>query len=264
MKVSPESFVMRKEGMEIISDAEIISDEAKEAIAEVISQEDRDRILSVNTRFTHEKKVPDFFLVLTLYKGLVDLMITHIEKGENVATNSDITNEILLKYYSSHKKILDKARLKYNYAQIEAAKILLPHVKDAPLEDVLEIRYKANDELLELRSYIETTLKSIDNERLLNSSNDEISNLLDQKITPSIRQFERKLQGLNVFTAQEFIKNMKDPKSYAPLLTTFFANVPANASLGFSIGIITLQTLLQRKAKKLEIQNDPLYFTIKL
>jgi hypothetical protein len=87
---------------------------------------------------------------------------------------------------------------------------------------------------------------------------------LNQKITPSIKQFERKLEGLNVFTAQEFIKNMANPLYYSPMLTTLFTNVPAIASMGFSLGVISLQSFLQRRSKKLEIQDDPLYFTVKM
>ena len=181
-----------------------------------------------------------------------------------MVTNSSIINEILLNYYSLHNKKIRKAGLKYNFAQIEATKILLPFVQNAPMDDVLEIRYKANDELLELRNYVETTLKSLSNEDFFNSSLDEIGQILNQKITPSINQFERKLKGLNVVTAQEFIKNMANPLYYSPMLTTFFTNVPAIVSVGFSLGMISLQTFLQRKSKKIEIQNDPLYFTVKI
>ena len=192
------------------------------------------------------------------------MMLSHIEKGDNVVTNSSIINEILLNYYSLHNKKIRKAGLKYNFAQIEATKILLPFVQNAPMDDVLEIRHKANDELLELRNYVETTLKSLSNEVFFNSSLNEIGQILNQKITPSINQFERKLKGLNVVTAQEFIKNMANPLYYSPMLTTFFTNVPAIVSVGFSLGMISLQTFLQRKLKKIEIQNDPLYFTVKI
>jgi uncharacterized protein (DUF2164 family) len=259
-----ESFTMHKNSMEIRSDAEIILDEAKQAVSEIILQEDRRRIQSVTSGFEYSSDVPDFYLLLNLYKGLVDLLLTHIENGDNVITNSSVTNKILLNYYSSHSNKLRKAGLKYNFAQIEATKILLPFVQNAPLDDILEIRYKANDELLELRNYVETTLKSLNMEAFLNLSSEEIGQMLNQKITPSIKQFERKLEGLNVFTAQEFIKNMANPLYYSPMLTTFFTNVPAIASMGFSLGVISLQSFLQRKSKKLELQDDPLYFTVKM
>ncbi len=261
---SSESFIMHKNSMEIYNDAEIILNEAKQAISEIISKEDRCRIQSIIPEFKYFSDVPDFYLVLNLYKGLIDLLLSHIEKGENVITNSSAANEILLNYYSLHNKKLRKSGLKYNFAQIEATKILLPFVQNASMDDILEIRYKANDELLELRNYVETTLKSLSNEVFLPSSSEKIGQMLYQKITPSINQFERKLEGLNVFTAQEFIKNMANPLYYAPMLTTFFTNVPAFASVGFSLGMISLETFLQRKSKKLEIQNDPLYFTVKM
>ncbi len=259
---SSESFTMHKNSMEIRSDAEIISDEAKQAISEIILQEDRRRIQSVTPGFKYSSDVPDLYLILNLYKGLVELLFSHIEKGENVVTNSSVVNKIISDFYSSNK--LKKSGLKYNFAQIEATKILLPFVQNAPMDDILEIRYKANDELLELRNYVETTLKSIKTEVFLNLSFEEIGQILNQKITPSIKQFERKLEGLNIFTAQEFINNMANPLYYAPMLTTFFTNIPPFVSIGFSLGMISLQTFLQRKSKKIDIQNDPLYFTVEI
>lgn len=258
-----ESFTIRKKRMVIRHDAEIVLDEAKQAISEIISKEDRCRIQSVTPAFKNSPDVPDFYLVLNLYKGLVELLLSHIEKGDNVITNSAVTNEILLNYYSSNNKKLRKAGLKYNFAQIEATKLLLPFVQNAPMDDILEIRYKANDELLELRNYVEKTLKSLTGEVFFYSP-EEISQILNQKITPLIKQFERKLEGLNIFTAQEFIKNMANPLYYSPIFTTFFTNLPVAATMGFTLGMISLQTFLQRKSKKLEIQNDPLYFTVKL
>lgn len=152
---------MHENSMEIYNDAEIILDEAKQAISEIISKDDCCRIKSVTPEFKYCSDVPDFYLVLNLYKGLVDLLFSHIEKGDNVSTNSSVTNEILLNYYSWHNTKLRKAEPKYNFAHIEATKILLPFVQNAPIDDILEIRYKANDELLELRNYVETTLKSL-------------------------------------------------------------------------------------------------------
>ena len=101
---SSESFNLHKNSMEIRNDAEIISDEVKQAISEIITQEDRCRLKSVIPEFKYSSDVPDFYLVLNLYKGLVDLMLSHIEKGDNVVTNSSIINEILLNYYSLHNK----------------------------------------------------------------------------------------------------------------------------------------------------------------
>lgn len=261
---SPESFVLHKNKLEILTDVKIISDEAKQAIAAIISKEDYYRILSVNPEFSSVSDVPGFYFVFGLYKGLIDLLFSHIEDGKNVITNSSLINKILLDYYASNNKRLKKAELKYNFAQIEATKILLPFVQNAPIDDILEIRHKANDELLELRNYIETTLHDLKYEMFEKIPSNEIQKIVNRKIVPSIRQFERKLVGLNIFTAKEFVKNMANPLSYSPMLTTFFSDVPPAMSLGFSLGMISLETFLQRKCKKIEIQNEPLYFTVKI
>lgn len=261
---SPESFALHKNKLEIRTDAKIISDEAKQAVAAIVSEEDRYRILSENPKFGGVSDIPDFYFVFCLYGGLIDLLFSHIEEGKNVTTNSSLISKILLDYYTSNNKRLKKAGLKYNFAQIEATKILLPFVQGAPIDDILEIRYKANDELLQLRNYVETTLYDLKYELLEKIPPNEIKKRVNQKIVPSIREFERKLVGINIFTAKEFVKNMANPLLYSPMLTTFFSDVPPAVSLGFSLGMISLETFLQWKYKKIEIENEPLYFTVKI
>lgn len=261
---SPESFALRKNKLEIRTDAKIISDEAKQAVAAIVSKEDRYRILSEDPKFGGVSDIPDFYFVFCLYGGLIDLLFSHIEEGKNVTTNSSLISKILLDYYTSNNKRLKKAGLKYNFAQIEATKILLPFVQGAPIDDILEIRYKANDELLQLRNYVETTLYDLKYELLEKIPPNEIKKRVNQKIVPSIREFERKLVGINIFTAKEFVKNMANPLLYSPMLTTFFSDVPPAVSLGFSLGVISLETFLQWKYKKIEIENEPLYFTVRI
>ena len=57
--------------MEIRNDAEIISDEVKQAISEIITQEDRCRLKSVIPEFKYSSDVPDFYLVLNLYESYI-------------------------------------------------------------------------------------------------------------------------------------------------------------------------------------------------
>lgn len=243
--------------------AEVISDEAKLAYKKSFTQTDREKLIEIlqNKGIT---KPDDALLTFLLYVVLVKTQLKHIENNENTLANSSIINKILLNYYSSLNKKTNDCGLKFNFAKVEAAKILLPFVRNAPIEDILEIRHKANDELLELRNYIDTTLHDLSYEEINHLPYDDIARQLKQKLTPSIKQFERKLTDLNIFTAREFIKNMANPLYYSPLLTTFLTNIPPSTSLGLSIGMISAYTYLQRKSKHLEIQNDPLYFTIKL
>lgn len=193
-------------------------------------------------------------------------MLVHIEEGDNTLTNSDIVNQMLFRYYSKRKKGI-QSTLKYNYAKVEATKILLPRFYNASLDDILNIRYKANDELLELRHYIDTSLGAI-KEDIVAMPIEDIQSKLQQQLTPSIRAFERKVSGLNISTAQSFAANMMNPFAYAPLLTTYFTpyfdDTKKALAGGLSIAGIIGKTMLDRLAKKNVLQDDPLYFTVKL
>ena len=89
--------------MIISSDAEIIMDEAIEAISEITTLEDRNRSKSITPAFKDAADVPDSYHEPNLCKGLVDLMISHLEKGDCVITISQAVNTILQNYYSSKR-----------------------------------------------------------------------------------------------------------------------------------------------------------------
>lgn len=264
---SPDSFEFKTDNEKtdfiLKQNAKVISDEGKFAYEKSLSQKDRDKLIEI-LQSKGVKHPNDALLTFFLYIELVKAQLRHIENCDNTLGNSSIVNRILFNYYSSQSKRTNDNGLKFNFAKVEAAKILLPFVRNAPIEDILEIRRKANDELLELRNYIDTTLHDLSHKGINHLSYDEITRQLEQKINPSIKQFKRKLKDLNIYTAKEFIKNMANPLYYSPLLTTFFTNISPSTSLGLSVGMISAYTYLQRKSKHLEIENDPLYFTVKL
>lgn len=256
---------MHKRGAALPSDKEL-SPEAKEVISSIITDDIRQSTLKNNPSFQHCTEVPDWYYAMSLYLGLVRSMLVHIEEGDNTLTNSDIVNQMLFRYYSKRKKGI-QSTLKYNYAKVEATKILLPRFYNASLDDILNIRYKANDELLELRHYIDTSLGAI-KEDIVAMPIEDIQSKLQQQLTPSIRAFERKVSGLNISTAQSFAANMMNPFAYAPLLTTYFTpyfdDTKKALAGGLSIAGIIGKTMLDRLAKKNVLQDDPLYFTVKL
>ena len=198
-----------------------------------------------------------FVFTLSRIKCLVDLICSK----ENVISDIELIDSALVFMRRNEYENRRKSIPTENNIALNALSIFIPNVQQMEIEDILELRYKLCDELSEMRYYIDnlTNEFSVDN-----ITPDKIKFYLEKMINPSIKQLERKVSGLRMSTLQKFIHSFKDPKTYVPLLTTFFANIPTHIALAVSAGLITTDTALEYKKQVNEIKNDPLYFALKL
>ena len=170
-------------------------------------------------------------------------------------TNSDFLNSIINELYMNTEQM----QAMKNKLKLDCASILLPNLSDATFDDILEIKHEANDELLELRYYIDSLSNNCDIEKA--GYFDEI---VSQKINPVIRNLEYKMSDMKINVAQKFITEIKNPLSYAPLIGTFFSEVPAHISLLISLGLISTNVGLEYAKQLNNIKKDNMGFLFKL
>ena len=141
-----------------------------------------------------------------------------------------------------------------------AVPILLPNYSQLSYDDILEMRLKAKDELHQLRYYI-----SILSSKYAPDDKDQTNAklLIEGEIRQSIGEFESKVHGLRIESIQRMLKSTL-AASPVPMLATFFTDIPALASIGASLGIITAVDTLEYIKQKKELKTNPLYFTVKL
>ena len=171
-----------------------------------------------------------------------------------VLSDLQLINDLLLRYYQ--KK--DVLSIMQNQVKLNCTSILLPNLSDATFEDIFELKYKMRDELLELHNYLDSLIDNVDME------NPDSFNILTHKINRAVRNLESKIKDINIAVAQKFITEIKNPLSYAPLLGTFFANVPSHVSLFVSLGLIGLNTGLEYTKQLNNLKKDNMYFLFKL
>lgn len=253
-----EDFKKRGRSVTFLADTRLISEEATEAISEIISKEKMDHI----SKYKFEGgSVPDFYLAMSLYTSLMQQLLAHMSLNNNTICNSMILNNMVGNSLNKVKQKRKRENIKY-CAMLNAMKILLPNISEASLEDILDIRLSAKDELIEMRAYIDSTLIQLSNEGIYEMNSADINRIVEQKINPAIKQFERKLQDIKLVSVQSFIKSIQNPLSYAPLITTFFTKVPAHITLSASLGLITFEAVIEYIKNKNSLKNDPLYFTV--
>lgn len=169
--------------------------------------------------------------------------------GKN-ATSSYITqpkiyNKITSQYLNKHNG---------NIA-IEALSILLPNYKNLSFEDILDVRYHAKDQLLEMRAYIYELSKYNDFENFT-----DLQAYIKRKINKSIREFNTKITESKISFFQSVLHELKNPISYTPLLATFFGDISKQIALAVSMGLITADASLEYFKRRKKMKNEPLFF----
>lgn len=258
--VSPIQFKKNRNFIYIEGKTEIISDEARESFNNIFSNKEINDLIKY--KFDNFQNAPiEFYCLLCLYTGMFENFLYHISMGEHVVSNSGFVNNIVQSFYrhqSKNSKISDSL---YNQIALNCLTIILPHIRNLSMEDILELRYQAKDELLELRNYIDTFMESLSADKILTLSNQEINSLIEQKIQPAINQFERKVKSIHLTALQNVMRN---PTIYVPLIASIFSDLPQQIGLLSSLSLIAADTIIEYCKNKNELKNDALYFTIKL
>lgn len=258
--ISPVSEKDGKNSITITGNPKPTVDEALEAFKNVFSK--NEVIAMIESTFGNKENSPvEFYSLLILYTGLFENILHHISVGDHIASNSDFVNYLIQKLYHNTGEFSKHYNAISNKVALNALPILLPHIKELSMDDVLDLRYHANDELLQLRNYVDSFTQSFNAETILELTPIELNSLVAQKIKPSISEFERKVKSLHLTTIQNAIRN---PINYAPLLTSFFSDVPKHLAFLSSLSLVAIDTITEYRKNKNAIKNDSLYFTIKL
>lgn len=193
----------------------------------------------------------DNYTCYVLLENLLSDIYVNITTGKISITNSPFLNKIINDFFTENVNQKQNMTMK----QLEYASILLPDLSNASFEDILEIRYKMKDELLELKQYINSLLNV--NEK------DNIDQIIQQKINYAIRNLELKIKDIKINVAQKFLTEIKNPLSYTPLIGTVLNDIPAHVSLLMSLGLIGANVGLEYIKQLNNIKKDNMYFLFK-
>ena len=147
---------------------------------------------------------------------------------------------------------------------MDALKLALPNISHFPFEEVLRVREKANSELLEFRNELETFQFNLQENYSLQEIHLKSSEIVKHKLNPKLIDLKSKIENLNLSVPKLVLDQFKDPKSYSPLIGSFFGGIPAHIATLLSLGLITFSTAYDYITKRNEIKKNGLYYLIKL
>lgn len=171
-------------------------------------------------------------------------------------------NSFIVEHNKSYNKLITKGE-KRSLA-FEALKFKLPNPDVLSFEEVLELKIKLKDEL---ENFHETmNLIEVKNKNILNGeiTEKEYQAFFYEHIKKPLRELDIKIKNLNSNTFGRFIDNIQNYKTYVPILGTVALSGPTYYSLLCSMGLTVGQSILEYKKEKREIENNGLYFLMKL
>jgi hypothetical protein len=232
---------------------------------------------TISLKNLYRKEVPQFIAskekseldAVRYYIQLVKLILDNTSNGQQCMTTSIAVNNILHSYYNStkfkdvYRKISREVEINPSLI-FDTLNLSVPNLSKLSFEDVLEVRSRLSDELTAFKVYMKNfqldLLQTYDDKFISLKSNE----LVKLKIMPALDDLKRKLEGLNVNIPVKILQEVKDPKSYSPLLLTFSNNFATSYAVLVSLGIISLSTALEYTTNKKEIKSNGLYYLLKL
>lgn len=211
---------------------------------------------------------PPLFDVFRYIGKLTTSFIDNFQAGHNTITTSKYLHEILKLsgQQVEFKAVQEKIRNEFNinpYFVFEAIKLAVPDLSKFPTEEVLEFRNRSVDELAAFKTKIsELTLDLLNNyewEFIFRNA----QSMAEAKISPLIKDISFKLSDTKSSVLKSIIQEVRDPKSYSPLLLTLSNSVSNTLAMLVSLGFISLNTALEYYSQRRKITQDGIYYLFK-
>lgn len=203
----------------------------------------------------------DFEFIYTYYENLIYYIIKYMYEGANVITTSKIVDQYFGEYYlKGLSEIGDIKKPIGKDLAVMTIKYFVPDVSSLSFEDILEIRYRANDELLEYRSYMDEMNKNMVDKCESAEIYDYANNYIEKQIQPSVRNLQRKISSSNIRVVQTFLDELKDVNSYIPIIGSILTKLPMQFSILATAGLISARTIMKMKEEQYELKNNGLYY----
>jgi hypothetical protein len=162
----------------------------------------------IHSSFINDLKIGstiDMEFIYTYYSNMIYYILKYMYEGYNILTTSKVINNYFTKYYL--KSILKDNNIKKypsNNLAVMTIKYFVPNVSDLSFEDILKIRYKAKDELIAYRTYMDDMNNKITGDLSQSEVYEYTNNIIENKIQPSITDLQRKISSANIRVVHTF------------------------------------------------------------
>jgi hypothetical protein len=174
-----------------------------------------------------------------------------------LATDSEVVGILL-----SHFLKGDQVRKKFNVAEAKTGFLtqrvleeFLPDIKDASIEDVLEVRYKLNNELEAFRVAMSQFSKKIKNNPWHPDIEHEANNIIETSVKPKLYELKTALRQSNWRALTRVFADLRNPTAYVPFVGTVLAHMEPTTGILASLGISAFRSLYETMLERQKIRD---------
>jgi len=210
------------------------------------------------------------FTFLMLYYGqLLSALIRNINDGKKCLTTSKLTSDLLKEFYlqDSVKKIKRKIETELKVTPsiaFESVKLAVPNLSNLSCQEIIEIRYKAKDELITFKEYLQSLQFDLENNFDPEYIEIRSKEIVNSKIKPALKDLTRKFESLKSNIPSIILDELKDPKSYSPLLLTLTKDISDTLVLSISLGLIGLNAAIKLYRERQALKKNGMYYLLYL
>lgn len=136
--------------------------------------------------------------------------------------------------------------------------VLLPRWDSLSLEDTMELKLRAHDELEELRAYLRRTLRGCSGDMA------EVQDILASEVEPAVRALEAKIRGLRFGLARNCSTN-SSPRAPTPRWSwAWWPIFPRGPRWGPPLALIGAGAALDYLKGRGELRGEPMYWLHRL
>ena len=190
-------------------------------------------------------------LTMLQLKMFYDLIPKSKAKGEAVLANDLI-------YVALSEINQDSKEYSQNELKLEALEVGIPNYSALDFDDI--IRLHESKEFVKMRSFVDKIAKDFPAHE---DGIKDAKKYIKEDVNPQIEELKKSVENLSFITRQNVFDDLKNPFTYAPLLTTFIPDAPTFLGPALSLGLLAFQNFDKYlQARKINKKND-LYFAVK-
>jgi hypothetical protein len=198
-----------------------------------------------------------YLLVQGYFSFLTDISLSASTRHSSpILTDSLVVNELLQSYLAQDRLIkrYNVSKLKTTFLTQEVLQEFLPGIKDAPIDEILEVRFKMRNELEAFRIAMSKLSSDIQSCPWNQEMGYELNKIIETKVKPSVHELKNALEQAKWKALERVFENLKNPATYVPLVGTLLSGVQPSIALLSSVGLASFKaiydSLLEKRATK--------------
>jgi hypothetical protein len=169
-----------------------------------------------------------------------------------IITDSPVIEELLRTFARADQLDVRYRVAEHRIASLaeEVLRLRLPHLSDAPFDEILEVRATQRDELVALRTALRRFSAHVEGEPWSQELIRSLEKVSATEIVPAIDELQRSLRASSSSSVRRVFQRLRDPAAYLPLVGMSLAGVDLQIATLAGIGVECFRQLYETLSER--------------